>query len=238
MNKGVTILLLFFAICTYGQKSTLIQNIDYRAKGLNHSLNKTGDSLILESDETIFKVQIFNSQFDKEFLVSNHKIKIPLHNIPVGRFVTEVKLPGKLVLITLIRHQPFINAYFDHANVNTTPKQATVVEQVVSLTQNKGNTEQINLPKRTVRFYWIVNHINKGHSSSKIMRLGEREIVERMIEQNKIDLKTKAGRRNKLTIWEVYDTSKFMRFKMRNSDYANAQNVDFFNTTPFYDTSF
>jgi hypothetical protein len=236
MRNGVTLLFLLLAVNTYGQKSTLIQNIDFRAKGLSHSLNKTGDSLILESNKTIYKVEIFNSNFEKKFNVSNNKIKIPLNKIPVGRFITEVKLPGKLVVITLLRHQPLplLNEYYTSSK--PTP-EAAMDENIMSITEPNIKKTKVPQPKKVVRFYWIVNHINKGNGSSKMTRLGEKDIVDRLIRQNKIDLKTRAGRLNKLTIWEVYDTSKFMRFKRRNPDYANAEDVDFFNTSPIYDSS-
>jgi len=55
-----TIVFLLLTTSIYGQKSTLLQNINVRAKELKHSLNKTGDSLILEGERTIYKVEIFN----------------------------------------------------------------------------------------------------------------------------------------------------------------------------------
>ncbi|BAO74925.1 hypothetical protein [Winogradskyella sp. PG-2] len=66
------------------------------------------------------------------------------------------------------------------------------------------------------------------------MKIGDRETVSKIIKQNKIDHKTKSGKYNELTIWEVYDTTKFMRFKRQNPDYANAENADCFNVIPFF----
>ena len=56
------------------------------------------------------------------------------------------------------------------------------------------------------------------------------------VKQCNIDLKSKAGKHNKLTIWEVYDTSKFLRFKRQNPNYATLKKADCFNTNPFYES--
>ena len=93
---------MLVTVLSHGQKSSLLQNVNNRAKVLKHKLNKTGDSLILNSEKVIEKVEIYNSGFEKKFPIFNNNAKIPIANIPSGRYVTEVKLPGKLILITLL----------------------------------------------------------------------------------------------------------------------------------------
>lgn len=241
MKKGCAILFLFLASLSYCQNATLLQNIDFRAKELKHSLNKTGDTLILESERIITKVTIFNSDFEKLTLVNHKAAKIPLTDFPNGRFVTEVKVHNKLIIITLICHKPL-----NKISNSIVTKTAEVLndEETMIISQNTANGKKISTvdleppikinPKKTVRFYWIVKHIDKGHSSSKKMRIGDQAVVNKMIAQHKIDLKTKAGKRNQLTIWEVYDTTKFLRFKRQNPNYKNVKKADCFNTTPFY----
>jgi hypothetical protein len=107
MKHTFTIICLLLTAIVYGQKSTLIQNYNPRAKDLKHHLNKTEDSLILESNRLIEKVGIFNSAFEKKLYLYKNKVKISLKDVPVGRFVTEVKYDDKLILITLIRHKAF-----------------------------------------------------------------------------------------------------------------------------------
>lgn len=240
MKIAYTIALLLLTTLGYGQKSTLIQNINVRAKELKHNLNKTGDSLILEGKRSIDKVAIFNSDFEKIFIVSNNKVKIPLHNIPIGRFVTEVKLNNKLIIITLLRHENLEAT----SKVSISKKTEQLYNNSLLISLNKAKSKDIHekpskeevakKPTKAVQFYWIINKIYKGHSSRKVMKIGDKESVEKMIQQNKIDHKTKSGKYNELTIWEVYDTTKFMRYKRQNPDYANAKNVDCFNSTPFF----
>ena len=64
MRKLYTIVFLLLTMLSYCQKSTLLQNVNIRAKELKHSLNKTGDSLILEAERTIYRVEIFNRDFE------------------------------------------------------------------------------------------------------------------------------------------------------------------------------
>ncbi|WP_339755010.1 hypothetical protein [uncultured Winogradskyella sp.] len=238
MKKSLAIACMLLGMLVSGQKSILLQNINVRANELKHGLNKSGDSLILEGKRIINKVEIFNNNFEKTFIVENHNAKIPLNNIPIGRFVTEVKVDDKLIIITLLRNESFEKLpevstekeYAQNKNALASQNEASGTTLSISNSEGKLNKQLI----KSVRFYWIVYKINKGHSSSKIMKIGDRKSVTKMIRQNKIDLKTKSGKYNELTIWEVYDTSKFMRYKRQNPDYANAKEVDCFNTVPFF----
>lgn len=240
MKKGCAILFLFLTLMGYGQNSTLLQNINYRAKELKHSLNKTGDTLILNGERQIDKVEIFNNDFEDVFEVDSKTAQISLNEIPEGRFVVEVKVEDKLIIITLIRH----NSIALEPQKTVMTKEEDEASNAFSTNKGKANlsipkSESTYLEKQPithVKFYWIVKDINKGHSSSKIKRIGDKSVVESMIAQHKIDLQTKAGKNNSLTIWEVYDTTKFLRFKRRNPDYANIDSAECFNVVPFYTT--
>jgi len=232
--------MMLMTMVTYAQKSTLIKNINPRAKELNHSLNTVGDTLILISKRTINKVDIFNKNFEKTFSVKNDTAKIALNSIPVGRFVTEVKFYDKLIVITLLRHEVIDtpvktevkNSKKDNMNEKTLiSHQQAKGKVLISETKKQKAKPQ---PTKTVGLYWVVNTINQGISSRKIMRIADKETVANMIKKNKIDLKTKSGKLNNLTVWEVYDTSEFMRLKRQNPDYADAKDADCFNTIPYY----
>ena len=238
MKKGCAILFLLLTTFIYSQNATLLQNIDYRADELKHRLDTSGDTLILEGERNIEKVVFFNDDFEKSMVIDSKQTKIPLTNFPNGRFVTEVKVHNKLIIITLICHKPTHVISSDLASnhiesLNEGQKLQTHIEAEGNLADN-NKLEEPEAPKKTVRFYWIVNKIYKGHSSRKVMKIGDKDAVDKVIRQNEIDLKTKTGRHNELVIWEVYDTAKFMRFKRRNPDYANAKTAECFNTVPFY----
>tara|TARA_R110002033_G_scaffold20962_2_gene52487 strand:- start:1853 stop:2827 length:975 start_codon:yes stop_codon:yes gene_type:complete len=102
-----TTVFLLLASLVYGQKSTLYQNVNVRAKELKHNLNKTGDSLILKCERTIYEVVIFNDDFERVVRVRETEAIIPIADVPVGRFIVEALLSDKLIVITLLRNEPF-----------------------------------------------------------------------------------------------------------------------------------
>jgi hypothetical protein len=221
------------------QNSTLIQNINYRASELTHYLNTVGDSLILEGSRNISKVEIFNGNFNKTFTVENNKTVIPLGDIPVGRFVTEVELEEKLIIITLLRHNTIVTSAQPLMGLNTKIKIRSDLDIQHPANGNHITAETLNreLNKNTgkvVRFYWIVNTVNMGQSSRKIMKFGNLETVITLIRKHETDHKTKYGQLNDLTIWEIYDTTSFLRYKRMHPNYANTETSDCFNTRPFY----
>ncbi|MCA0154311.1 hypothetical protein [Winogradskyella vincentii] len=251
-----TILLLLLTAFMYGQNSTLLKNINYRANELKHSLNKSGDTLLLEGERTIFSVSFFNNKFEKRISIRNNKASIPLKDIPLGRFTTEVKLSDKLIILTLLRHEPILASTKINTNTINDATTAKVLETTkesnTTLSSNSGSKSYESFdglavangkiievePKKApiVTGYWIICKIQNGNSGRTINRIGDKKVVDKMIAQNKLDMKTRLGKFNALTIWEVYDTSKFMRFKRINPEYANAESAESFNTIPYYDT--
>ncbi|MEO1031839.1 MAG: hypothetical protein AAFX55_10570 [Bacteroidota bacterium] len=106
MLKNFTIpVFMFLMLASYGQKSTLLQNVNFRAKDLKHGLNEIGDSLILTSEKTIYSVEIFNQDFEKVVDVASNETKIPLNDTPLGRLVVQAKMQNKRIIMTLLRHE-------------------------------------------------------------------------------------------------------------------------------------
>ena len=229
---------MVMATAVAGQNSTLIQNINFRADELKHNLNMTGDTILLKGSRNIAKVDIYNDDFNTSFNVDNTNASIPLIDIPIGRYVTEVHVEEKRIIITLLRHntievnaEPLV-ALSNAAHMKNDLEVANLAKETV-LTTSKERVIHHNAGKK-VRMYWIVNIINMGQSSRKIMKMGDLKTVKNLIRKHEIDHRTKYGQLNDLTIWEVYDTSKFMRYKRQNRDYAKTESSEFFNTRPFY----
>lgn len=103
----VKLLFLFMGLNLLSQESVLLQNMNVDAKELNHGLNATNDSLVLSSGSTIFKVEIFNSGFMKSWEVAKNEVKIPLHEVPLGRFTVGAFVNRKVILMTLLREEPY-----------------------------------------------------------------------------------------------------------------------------------
>lgn len=101
--------LVFFLLTSviYGQKSTLYQNVNVRAKELKHKLNESGDSLIFKCERTVYEVVIFNDDFERVIKVRDTEAKIPIADVPVGRYIIEALLSDKLIVMTLLRNESF-----------------------------------------------------------------------------------------------------------------------------------
>ncbi|WP_179354281.1 hypothetical protein [Winogradskyella vidalii] len=308
MRLLYTIVFLFLTTITYGQKSILFQNVNDRAKELKHSLNASEDHIILQCERTIYEVVIYNNDFHHTIKVKDTATKIPIKDIPVGRYIVETLLRDKLIVITLVRNEPFdmpesaplisansnsleINAPTRNATVTAlkTPKKdnevdgATVTEELptsdhvnygsesaikktdlavaakseANLTEKAGQKRNELLTAkegkvatksstqnsleiasenadRVVRTYWVIYKMNNGHRSEKIQKLTDKATVDRMIKKNEIDLKTKSGRLNELSIWSIYDTTEFVRHKRKNKENYLAVDSESFNNVPYY----
>ncbi|WP_179344132.1 hypothetical protein [Winogradskyella ursingii] len=278
MKLLYTIAILLLTSLVYGQKSTLIQNVNIDANELKHRLNISGDSLILEGERKIDKVNIFNSDFQQSFIVQKNSTIIPLNKVPVGRFVTEVKLRDKHVIITLLRHDIIkttpalakLNESRNFVNLDVVPliaktaqnkndetqtlesddliKENEILDTKNSILTNenkdelsttfvdKGRTEKT--PEKIRTAYWVINMINNGHSSRKVTKFADIKNVERLIEQHQLDLKSKNGKFNELTILEVYDTRSFLKFKRINKDFRTSRDSDeSFNSYPYFEST-
>jgi hypothetical protein len=283
LNIGVFLLL---ATLVYGQKSTLFQNINFRAKELKHTLNKSGDSLILEGERRISKVEIFNNDYEQIIDVKDSKVKICLNDVPVGRFVVEATLPDKLIVITLLRNEPLNRkkatsrkktSLFGDNPITSIPNKTTAPRLVVindgqpnrdkeeigtidlkpnmprgsvtattknDVSNNKNEIiieESLTIKKtlatnpghKNIEAYWIIYKTNTTSGGGTVKRFGDQALVERMIENINLDKKTKAGKHNELTVWEIYDVSKFVKYKMKKNNDLRAEK-EFFNSIPYF----
>jgi hypothetical protein len=66
------------------------------------------------------------------------------------------------------------------------------------------------------------------------MRLEYKDDIAKLISKHKLELKSNVGKNNKLIIYEVYNTSKFMPKQLRNPIYYKTEASTFFNVVPIY----
>lgn len=278
----------------YCQQSRLFQNVNYRAKELKHRLNKAGDSLTLEGERTIYKVEIFNKNFEQTISVDGFKVIIPLTDIPLGRFVVQASLPDKLIVLTLLRDNDMnglIDSYSPRRKTSlfgatplkprsesfgtkerveaprlvvvngndailsessssdnaeptkvSTAKFASTSSSITGTDTNEifneenlkiNKTLNINPAHKKVQGYWIEYKTNASYGGNSIKRIGDQAVVDRMIAIISLDKKTITGRHNELTIWEVYDVSAFLKYKMKRKNDLSDE-AECFNANPFF----
>ncbi|MCA0154315.1 hypothetical protein [Winogradskyella vincentii] len=299
MSKNFLVILFLFSILvSYGQKSSLIKNVNFRAKELKHDLNQDGDSLLLESKQTIYQVEIYNSFYEKKMSINRYKTKVAINDLPQGKYITEVVLSDRRIIMTLIRHEavgetmmlsdaPLKSISITSIETDNIPQDMASYAEPIKIAEstqqpNESEAEDLNFKneeqladikneetdikinttqtdnnirgynyspsallntrlkkpsERSNKKYWIEIEINTGNSSYKTKKIVSGDLIADLISQNKAEIKTARGRNNKLTIWEVYDTSKFMKEQLLNRNYASSsESSQYFNPVPYYQT--
>jgi hypothetical protein len=245
MRKRIcTLLILCCTLGISGQNVTLLKNFNPKVRALKHDLNSSRDSLVLEYEKTIVKVDIFNEDFEKLVVVESQNAQISLEDIPEGKFVIEVTLSDKIVLMDVIKHEANDNLCGSSIS-NITEGQGMMLDESLNIIKNSphnsieyiltGVKRERAITKKE-KFYWVVIQTNTEIGSSKTMKLVDQKSVDRMILKNKLENRNTASKFNKLIAWEVYDTSKFMEQQLLNSNFMHSQTSDVFNTTPYYAT--
>ena len=91
------------------QKYTIIhKNVNSTASGLKHDLNRVGDTIVMSSDKSILRVS-FLSHAEKETVMvdlDNNQAKIPLYNLPLGRYTIAVYREDMIIAFDIVREAP------------------------------------------------------------------------------------------------------------------------------------
>lgn len=136
----LVLVFLLVSSFTFCQKTRLIKNINFRAKELKHNLNKSKDSLLLEANRTIFSVNLFNKDHELTFKTKSKKASIPLHKLNLGRYVVEVVLYDKRIILTLLRDEPFDNFPLEEEIIvkeeETKPPKEIITEVIADDTED------------------------------------------------------------------------------------------------------
>lgn len=232
----------------YGQDIVLLKNFNPKAKELHHSLNASKDSLVVKSETKILSIDIFNEDFETSINVEGFESRISIEELPEGKFVVEARLNDKIIIFGLYRP----NFTENHTLGSASSKTEEVAEgngmmldekgQVIKCVPNKSIafllTRENNKShhSKSQKFYWVVTKVNNEMGSNKTMKLVEKETVDRMISKHKQELNSVSGKLNELTVWEVYNTTKFMELQMSDPNFFYSVTSEVFNTTPYYST--
>ena len=249
MVKNIcTLLILFSTAISNGQNIFLLKNTNPKAKDLKHNLNNTKDSLLLESETKILKVEIFNEDYENMLIVEDFKTQICLSNIPEGKFVIEVKLADKVIIFGLMRND-YSNdlSYTESLELDTTAEgKGMMLDEKLNVIKSSPNKSIAfiltrrklkNHSTKNQKFFWTETRVNNKSGSSKTKKLVDKESVNRMILRHKQELNSDCGRLNELTVWEVYNTRKFMENQVLNPNFIYSSSTEIFNTTPYYTTT-
>ena len=125
---NLRLILVFFVFIQFGntQETTLLKNINVRAQEVKHYLNSTKDSLVLESKRPIRSVYLYNKKVDIVYEIEDHNAQIFVNDLEIGRYVVEVVLIDKRIILTLLRGNPKIEDYTEEPE--TAPAKKLIVK--------------------------------------------------------------------------------------------------------------
>lgn len=193
--------LLFSPLFSASQKSVIFKNVNVLAKELSHKLNKTGDSLVLNGERNISKVEVFNSKFSAEYRIGAKSTEIPLQDLPLGRYVVLVRLPDLSIAITLLRNESYegfdpINTrerlYAKTNKLNTSKKRSSnreIDENALAKAELEGKKNKIN-PSETLPKY------SRKDPVSRDKKLAEKAIALTKLRDERAAKKAKYSNRN------------------------------------------
>jgi hypothetical protein len=231
-------------------------NVNQRANELKHYLNKNGDSLILECDGPIYSVQFINGEFSETLEINKNTTAIYINDLPYGKFTVAVTIRRKIIVFNLYRDMDssdIINYRRDRedgvglseepdAGLQSVGRNAVSVIKEISIIgidteEDEPEAEKVKPVFTTPnRFFWVREHVNLNLGGSTLYRVVDEETKDRIIAKNKIDLNSKHGRGNQLTVWELYDVTGFT--KARNGRVSpEGISERFVNPKPIYDSS-
>ncbi|MBC2846441.1 hypothetical protein [Winogradskyella flava] len=233
MNKRLTIIIFTISsFFIYGQKTTFEKNVNYKARALTQVFNENDNSLTLKSEDTISRVDIFNDDYSNSIEVNNIETKIDLNELPIGEFIVQAKLGKKHIIMYLTKSE---------TNLLQPPNIEIILNEDTEDIKKKPDDSLLKKAEekseKITAGYWIVYERYARSGSSKSMRLESKEVVAEMISKNQLELSTEIGKNNKLIVYEVYDTSKFMREQIKNRQYFKSSDSKIFNIEPYYSST-
>ena len=101
----ILIFLLTFSLKAQEHYAKLEPNRNIQAKGLMHKLNKTRDTLILQSETKINYLYSINKDYGRDFdvYVDTTHYRLPLNKLPKGKHVmVAVQSPKRIVFVVRI----------------------------------------------------------------------------------------------------------------------------------------
>lgn len=131
MKKLLTSLLIvafgftFQSVYAQSISAKLIKNVNVRAQGVSHYLNKTKDTLVLKSDEKINYVYSINRDYKKEVydFIDSTSYRVPLTNLSEGKHTFVVgQSPLKIVFAVFI----YKDEEFDLSSSLSNPSYSTL----------------------------------------------------------------------------------------------------------------
>lgn len=131
----ILVFLLSFTLQAQEPYAKLEKNRNIQAKNLVHKLNKTKDTLILQSDKKINYLYSINKNYGRDFdvYVDTTYFELPLNKLPKGKHVlVAVQSPKRIVFVVKILKD----------NPDSEPIKVVSEERIIRETTKVSSTEK------------------------------------------------------------------------------------------------
>lgn len=132
----ILVLLLSFTLQAQELYAELEKNRNIQAKNLIHKLNKTKDTLILQSDKKINYLYSINKNLGRDFdvYVDTTYYELPLNKLPKGKHVlVAVQSPKRIVFVVkILKDNP------DSESVKVVSEESIIREPVQVTSTERG----------------------------------------------------------------------------------------------------
>lgn len=132
----ILVFLLSFTLQAQEPYAKLEKNRNIQAKNLVHKLNKTKDTLILQSDKKINYLYSINKNYGRDFdvYVDTTYFELPLNKLPKGKHVlVAVQSPKRIVFVVkILKDSP------DSESIKVVSEESIIKEPTKVLSTEKG----------------------------------------------------------------------------------------------------
>lgn len=240
IKKYCLLVLTISTLYSSGQEVRFQKNISSTASKLLmvQQLNKTGDSLILESDsKKIQQVDILNEDYLETIKVDSLKGKINLKQLPDGNYVIQARIGRHWIVMSMMKRSN-TGEGLNFSDIKIDAKLDYVALRAKDLREGISSIDEnligSHLEENTL--YWVVYESNSQFSSVKTMSLKYADEIHHLISKIELEVKSEIGKNNRLFVYEVYNQSEFMLKQLRNRKYYKKGKSEFFNVFPLYDS--
>ena len=179
------IVFITFTLFSYGQEINFQKNVNSTATELLmvQELNKTGDSLILESEKIkIDQVDILNEDYLETIIVDSVKTIIGLKKLPVGNYVIQAKVEKHWIVMYMEKSKKIV-ADIDFTDIKALRKLKQVSKESKDLMDESSLSSENSLENKDEEnmMYWVVSESNSQFSSTKTMSLKYPEEINDLI---------------------------------------------------------
>ena len=174
-------------------------NRNWDAKELKHSLNKTKDSLILECDYIMHKVEIYHPVTRREIPLGSKQATISIRDLELGRHSVDVFTNSKIIMFNILRHLEYPKEpEKTPKEPEKTPKEFKEIHKELTPKEVAKMLDDLKYSKNQA--YWIIEEVNSRFGSYSSSFLGKYKKMRYKVIKNMLDIRSFTGKLNVLTV--------------------------------------